>query len=330
LGNKKGLQSIMISMPPVYPADPAAIARAAEILRRGGLVAFPTETVYGLGADATNDAAVAAIFAAKERPRFNPLIVHVRDAEHAGTFVEFNPLARALAAAFWPGPLTLVLMRKPDAAISLLASAGLDTIAVRAPSHPVARRLLAACGFPVSAPSANPSGRVSATTAAHVAGELHGRVDLILDDGPAPLGIESTVVGFENDHPVLLRTGALPRSNIEAVAGSLLGSAHEGVRSPGQLRSHYAPRTPLRLDALDVNPGEALLAFGATEPAGASVMRNLSATADLAEAAAHLFAMLRELDAAGCPGIAVMPVPDHGLGEAINDRLRRAATTDRD
>jgi L-threonylcarbamoyladenylate synthase len=320
----------MISTPPVYPADAAAIVRAAGILRHGALVAFPTETVYGLGADATNDESVAAIFAAKERPRFNPLIVHVRDAAHAECFVEFNPLARALAAAFWPGPLTLVLMRKPQASISLLASAGLDTIAVRAPSHPVAQQLLTACGLALAAPSANGSGRVSATTALHVAEELNGRVDLILDGGPTPLGIESTVVGFDNGHPVLLRAGSLPRDRIEAVTGALRAPNHDGVRSPGQLKRHYAPRTPLRLEARHVKTGEALLAFGANVPAGADVTRNLSAGGSIAEAAANLFAMLRELDAAGCAGIAVMPVPHHGLGEAINDRLRRAASTDED
>jgi L-threonylcarbamoyladenylate synthase len=310
----------------LLPADTAAIARAAEILREGGLVAFPTETVYGLGADATNDQAVATIFAAKERPRFNPLIVHVRDREHAERFVEFSALARELAAAFWPGPLTLVLPRKSDSAISLLASAGLDTIAVRAPSHAVAQSLLAACGLPLAAPSANRSERISATTAGHVAEELGDRVALILDGGPTTLGIESTVIGFENDSPLLLRTGALPRAGIEAVVGALGTAAHSEVRSPGQLKRHYAPNTPLRLDANDVRPGEALLAFGANAPEGARVTRNLSVKADLGEAAANLFSMLRALDAARCDTIAVMPVPDHGLGEAINDRLRRAAT----
>jgi len=319
----------MTSASPLSSADPAGIARAADILRRGGLVAFPTETVYGLGADATNDAAVASIFAAKERPQFNPLIVHVRDVEHAQSFVDLDMRSRTLAAAFWPGPLTLVLPRKRDARISLLASAGLDTIAVRAPSHPVAKFLLAACNLPLAAPSANPSGRISATTAQHVAEELNGRVDLILDDGPAPLGIESTVVGFENGHPVLL-LGALSRAGIEAVIGTLHAPGGEAVRSPGQLKRHYAPRTPLRLDAHDIRHGEALLAFGSTVPAGGLAVRNLSMKADLAEAASHLFAMLRELDAAGCRGIAVMPIPDHGLGEAINDRLRRAATLDGD
>jgi L-threonylcarbamoyladenylate synthase len=310
----------------LLPADTAAIARAAKLLRSGELVAFPTETVYGLGADATNDRAVPTIFAAKERPSFNPLIVHVRDRAHAESFVQFNDTALKLAGVFWPGPLTLVLLRKTHSAISLLASAGLDTIAVRAPSHPVARSLLAACGLPLAAPSANRSERISATTAAHVAEELGDRVALILDGGPTTLGIESTVIGFDGDQPVLLRTGALPRASIEAVIGPLGVAAHGKVRSPGQLRRHYAPNTPLRLDARDVRPGEALLAFGADLPEGAGVVRNLSATADLGEAAANLFAMLRALDAAKCATIAVMPIPDHGLGEAINDRLRRAAT----
>lgn len=310
----------------LLPADASAIARAAQILRRGGLVAFPTETVYGLGADATNDKAVAAIFAAKQRPRFNPLIVHVRTLAQAESFVELNPAARKLAMVFWPGPLTLVLPRKANAAISLLASAGLDTIAVRAPSHPVAQSLLAASDLPLAAPSANLSERASATTARHVAEELGERIELILDGGPAPLGIESTVLGFEKGKPVLLRTGALTRMRIEAVAGPLGMPTEEGIRSPGQLARHYAPRTALRLDARDVDPGEALLAFGVNEPAGARVARNLSRKADLDEAAAHLFAMLRELDAAGCVRIAVMPIPEYGLGEAINDRLRRAAT----
>ncbi|HEY5048171.1 MAG TPA: L-threonylcarbamoyladenylate synthase [Rhizomicrobium sp.] len=316
----------MIPSSNLLPADAAAIARGADILRRGGLVAFPTETVYGLGADASNDAAVAAIFAAKDRPRFNPLIVHVRDCAHAETFAAFHPRACALAERFWPGPLTLVLPRRDSAPISLLASAGLDTIAVRAPAHRVARDLLAACDFALAAPSANPSGGVSATTAAHVAAEMGARVELILDGGPSPLGIESTVIGFENETPFLLRSGAIARARIEAVTGPLRAPAREGVQAPGQLARHYAPRTPLRLDARGVNPNEALLAFGANAPAGAHVARNLSPNGDLAEAAAHLFAMLRELDGAHCACIAVMPVPEQGLGEAINDRLRRAAT----
>jgi L-threonylcarbamoyladenylate synthase len=316
----------MNSAAPMLPPSPAAIRRAAEILRNGGLVAFPTETVYGLGADATNDTAVASIFTAKKRPRFNPLIVHLRNLEHAATIVVLNPIAERLAEAFWPGPLTLVLPRRSDASISLLASAGLDTIAVRAPVHPIAQSLLIACGLPIAAPSANLSERVSATTASHVAEELGANVKLILDGGGAPLGLESTVIGFESGKAVLLRPGALPRADIEAVLGQLHVPKDESIRSPGQLRRHYAPRKPLRLDAHETRLGEALLTFGANAHHGARLVRNLSRSASLTEAAANLFAMLRDLDAADCTGIAVTPIPDHGLGEAINDRLRRAAT----
>ena len=304
-------------------ADATAIARAAEIIRAGGLVAFPTETVYGLGADATNDRAVASIFAAKGRPQFNPLIVHVPDIAAAEAIVEFSPLARKLAHAFWPGALTLVLPRK-DTKLSLLVSAGLDTVAVRAPSGNVAQKLLHAAGVPIAAPSANVSGRVSPTLAAHVAEEFGEAVDLILDDGAATLGLESTVIGFDGGKPVLLRLGAMAREDIEKVAGPLAAPGAK-ITSPGQLINHYAPRVALRLNARDVQPGEALLAFGAAVPEGARVTSNLSPTGDVKEAAANLFAMLRELDASGADGIAVMPVPEKGLGEAINDRLRRAA-----
>ncbi|HSC60064.1 MAG TPA: L-threonylcarbamoyladenylate synthase [Rhizomicrobium sp.] len=304
-------------------ADAAAIAHGGEIIRAGGLVAFPTETVYGLGADATNDRAVAAIFAAKGRPQFNPLIVHVPDIVAAEAIVEFSPLARKLAQAFWPGALTLVLPRK-QTKLSLLVSAGLDTVAVRAPSGSVAQKLLKAAATPIAAPSANVSGRVSPTLAAHVAEEFGEAVDLILDDGAATLGLESTVIGFDGEKPVLLRLGAMARDEIEAVSGPLAAPGAK-ITSPGQLINHYAPRAPLRLNARDVKPGEALLAFGAHVPEGARVTSNLSSTGDVKEAAANLFAMLRELDASGADGIAVMPVPEKGLGEAINDRLRRAA-----
>ncbi|HVV64197.1 MAG TPA: L-threonylcarbamoyladenylate synthase [Rhizomicrobium sp.] len=307
--------------PRVRRADAAAIAEAASILKRGGLVAFPTETVYGLGADATNDRAVAAIFAAKGRPRFNPLIVHVRDLAHAATLAAFHPAATALAEAFWPGALTLVLPRRPASPVSLLASAGLETVALRAPSHEVARALLAQSGRPIAAPSANPSGRITSTTAAHVAESLGDAVELILDDGAAPIGVESTVIGFEGERPVMLRPGAIPRARIEAVAGPLAARSENAVRSPGQLVSHYAPRAALRLNALSAAPGEALLGFGPNLPAATS---NLSAAGDLAEAAANLFAMLRQLDAR-FERIAVSPIPNEGLGEAINDRLERAA-----
>jgi len=300
----------MIAASLILPAEDAAIEEAAEILRRGGLVAFPTETVYGLGADARNGRAVAAIFAAKGRPRFNPLIVHVRDMDQAEILAQFSKPARALAERFWPGALTLVLPRKADAGLSDLVSAGLETIALRMPSQPIAQRLLAAAGIPIAAPSANPSGRVSATTAAHVAEGLN--VDLILDGGATQLGLESTIVGFDGEKPVLLRPGAISRQEIEAVVGKLSQPAGKKISSPGQMRSHYAPRARMRLDATDARADEALLAFGPHVPAGARVTRNLSA-------------MLRDLDASGAASIAAMPIPEQGLGEAINDRLRRAA-----
>ena len=304
-------------------ADAAAIARAGEIIRAGGLVAFPTETVYGLGADATNDHAVASIFAAKGRPQFNPLIVHVPDIAAAEAIVNFTPLARKLAAAFWPGALTLVLPRKTQN-LSLLVSAGLDTVAVRVPSGAVAQKLLRAAATPIAAPSANVSGRTSPTLASHVAEEFGETIDLILDDGAATLGLESTIIGFDGEQPVLLRLGAMAREDIEKIAGTLAAPGAK-ITSPGQLVNHYAPRAALRLNARDVKPGEALLAFGAHVPEGARVTSNLSATGDEKEAAANLFAMLRELDSSGAQSIAVMPVPERGLGEAINDRLRRAA-----
>jgi L-threonylcarbamoyladenylate synthase len=307
----------------VLPADDDAIAEAATVLRRGGLVAFPTETVYGLGADARNGRAVAAIFAAKGRPRFNPLIVHVRDMQAAEKLARFAEPARALAARFWPGALTLVLPRKPNSGLSELVSAGLDTIALRLPSQPIAQRLLAAAAIPIAAPSANPSGQVSATTAAHVAEGL--AIDLIIDGGPTLLGLESTIVGFEGEQPVLLRPGAIAREEIETVVGKLAQRVDAMISSPGQMRSHYAPRTRLRLNATDVRAGEALLAFGSNIPSGARATRNLSERGDLVEAASNLFAMLRELDAVGAAAIVVMPIPEHGLGEAINDRLCRAA-----
>ena len=300
-------------------AEPQAIAEAARVLTAGGLVAFPTETVYGLGADATNGEAVASVFAAKGRPRFNPLIVHVESLEQAEIHAEFSQTARALAQAFWPGALTLALPRRPGSKLSHLVSAGLDTVALRAPSGLIARDLLRATGRPIAAPSANPSGRVSATTAAHVAEGLGGKVDFILDGGPSPLGLESTVIGFDGEKPVLLRPGAVARADIEKITGPLAAS-DDKIRSPGQLESHYAPRAALRLNAQTVREGEALLGFGPVS--GARL--NLSARGDLKEAAANLFAMLRELDKANS-AIAVSPIPDTGLGEAINDRLLRAA-----
>jgi L-threonylcarbamoyladenylate synthase len=315
----------MLAEATLRPADDAALADAARILRTGGLVAFPTETVYGLGADAANGRAVARIFEAKGRPQFNPLIVHVADLAAAERHVLFNPVARKLAEVFWPGALTLVLPRRADCALSELASAGLPTVALRVPAHPVATKLLAASGVAIAAPSANASGRITATTAQHVRESLGDAVDLILDGGATPLGLESTVIGFDGEQAVLLRAGAIARSEIEAVAGPLAAADAKTIQSPGQLLSHYAPRMPIRLDAVSVQPDEALLAFGTPVPAGARLTLNLSPNGDLNEAAANLFAMLHILDASGVRAIAAMPVPRHGLGEAINDRLKRAA-----
>ena len=304
----------------VAAADTAAIGEAARLLRGGGLVGFPTETVYGLGADATNGEAVAAIFAAKGRPRFNPLIVHLENRESALRHAAMSPLAQDLAAHFWPGPLTLVLPRREDSALSLLVSAGLDTVALRVPAHPVAAALIRAAGVPIAAPSANLSGAVSPTSAAHVAEGLGDKLDMILDDGPTPLGLESTVIGFDGGRPLLLRPGAVTREAIEALVGPL-GQAGHGIVSPGQLASHYAPWARLRLNARAVRSDEMLLGFGDVPDAA----MNLSARGDLAEAAANLFAMLRALDKQAHT-IAVSPIPKRGLGEAINDRLRRAAS----
>jgi L-threonylcarbamoyladenylate synthase len=304
---------------PMVATDADDIARAAQALRAGRLVAFPTETVYGLGADATNGEAVAAIFTAKGRPHFNPLIVHVADLEAAHRQAQFTPVAERLAAAFWPGPLTLVLPRRAEATVSLLVSAGLDTVALRLPAHPVAKALLKEVGRPLAAPSANASGRITATSAAHVAQELGGQVDLILDGGATPLGLESTVIGFDGDRAVLLRPGAIARAEIEAVVGPL-GAAAGKIQSPGQLESHYAPQARLRLNAAKAEAGEALLGFGVVDDA----WLNLSPRGDLKEAAANLFSMLRDMDEQ-VAAIAVSPIPATGLGEAINDRLRRAA-----
>lgn len=312
----------------IVAADATAIAAAAALLRAGALVAFPTETVYGLGADAGNDAAVAGIFAAKGRPRFNPLIVHVGDAAAAAQLVEFDARAQALAARFWPGPLTMVLPRRDAAALSLLVSAGLDTVAIRAPDHPVAQALLRAAGLPIAAPSANASGRISPTTAAHVQAELGGRPAMVLDGGRCRVGVESTIVDLSGNAPVLLRPGGVPLEELEAVLGPLAmitGDAGSAPRAPGLLRRHYAPRRPLRLNATAAAPGEALLGFGPAASAGQATL-HLSTAGDLVEAAGNLFAMLRTLDAAaGYAGIAVAPIPEHGLGRAINDRLQRAA-----
>lgn len=306
----------------VGPVTDESVNEAAAILRAGGLVAFPTETVYGLGADATNDRAVARIFEAKQRPEFNPLIVHVPNLEAARAHAIFDVRSQRLADRFWPGELTLVLARREGSDLSLLVSAGLDTVALRCPAHEIARRLLAAAGRPVAGPSANRSGRISPTTASHVADDLGDAVDLILDGGPCPIGVESTIVDVTGDTPLLLRPGGVTREAIESEIGSLGTPDDASVRAPGMLASHYAPRAPLRLNAQDAAPGEVLLAFGPDAPAGAV---NLSASGDLVEAAANLFAMLRDLDDAEPGAIAVMPVPEHGLGVAINDRLARAA-----
>jgi L-threonylcarbamoyladenylate synthase len=318
----------------ILPANEAAIAAAAGFLADGGLVGFPTETVYGLGADATNAQAVARLYQAKGRPAFNPLIAHVTDIAAARAIARFDRLAEALAKAFWPGPLTLVLPKTEDCAVADLATAGLDTVAIRVPAHPVARDILRAFGRPVVAPSANLSGHVSPTTAAHVESDLAGRIDLIVDGGPVAVGVESTIIGcFEA--PMLLRPGGLPREAIERVIGRPLAGMPENVTAddaaplaPGMLASHYAPRCAVRLNAEQVYPGEALLAFGPIDISGsrdAHAVMNLSPRGDLTEAAANLFGYLRALDQTGARGIAVMPVPHHGLGEAINDRLRRAA-----
>ncbi|HSA79839.1 MAG TPA: L-threonylcarbamoyladenylate synthase [Geminicoccaceae bacterium] len=304
------------------------IAVAAQALRAGRLIAFPTETVYGLGAIATDDRAVAAIFEAKRRPRFNPLIVHVAEPAAALTLVRWNPLAERLAGRFWPGALTLVLPRAPGCTLSPLVSAGGDTVGLRLPAHPVAQALLAAAALPVAAPSANPAGGVSPTTADHVAEGLGTVVDLILDGGPCSIGLESTVLDLSEGEPRLLRPGGVTREALEAEIGSIAAApveAGEAPRAPGQLASHYAPARPLRLEARSVAADEALLAFGPRPPTGARATLNLSATGDLAEAAANLFAMLRRLDRPDVRAIAVMPIPACGLGEAIRDRLERAA-----
>ena len=296
--------------------------RAAEILRAGGLVAFPTETVYGLGADATNPRAVARVYEAKGRPQFNPLIAHVPGLQEAEAHAHFTPRARALAKAFWPGPLTLVLARKAESSVCELACAGLSTIALRAPAHPAAQALLAAFDAPIVAPSANRSGHVSATTAAHVRADLGDVVELVLEGGASEIGLESTIIAVDADgRATLLRPGAIPRTEIEAITGPLAARGDK-ISAPGMMESHYAPRARLRLDATAPEPGEAYLAFGAPAPEGGLT---LSASGDLSEAAANLYAHLRALDAGGAAVIAVAPIPARGLGEAIRDRLARAA-----
>lgn len=313
--------------------DQASIDEAARLIREGELVAFPTETVYGLGGDATNERAVAKIFEAKGRPQFNPLISHVLDAGEARRLVQWSETADKLAARFWPGPLTLVLPRAKNSPIALLATAGLDTAAVRAPAHPMAQALIRAAGRPIAAPSANRSGAVSPTRAEHVAESLGDRVKLILDGGPCEVGLESTVLDLTTATPTLLRPGGATREAIEAVIGPValshaVSSGSAAHKSPGQLASHYAPARPVRLNATNVTADEGLLAFGPQPPTGANQVLNLSVSGDLTEAAANLFAHLRALDQPANARISVMPIPQTGLGLAINDRLRRAAADD--
>lgn len=314
-------------MPPadLLPPDTAGIARAADLLRAGQLVALPTETVYGLAADATQDAAVAAIYAAKGRPDFNPLIVHLPDLESAMALADFPGHAAALAAAFWPGPLTLVLPLKPGHGLSPRVTAGLPTVAVRLTAHPVMQAVLRATGRPLAAPSANPSGKISATTAAHVQAGLGHRIAAILDGGATAVGVESTILAPGANGTRLLREGGLPREGIEPVTGPLLNDTTPGARveAPGQLASHYAPQTPLHLGGVP-QPGEIMIGFGTV-----TGDLTLSAMGDLAEAATRLFATLHNADAMaqsrGVTAIRVAPIPETGLGRAINDRLRRAA-----
>lgn len=305
----------------ILTAQPQDIRQAAALLQAGQLVAFPTETVYGLGADARQGEAVAALYAAKGRPSFNPLIAHVHSIEAAKRHVIWTETANKLAEAFWPGPLTLVLPLRDGHDISHLVTAGLETLGVRIPAHPAARALLSALDGPVAAPSANPSGRISPTTAAHVVAGLDGRIAAIVDDGPCGVGVESTIVGLSGETPILLRPGGLAQEDIETVLGHplQLRDASDPLTAPGQLLSHYAPRAKVRLNVTTPDPAELYLGFGTM-----SCDLNLSDSADLVEAAANLFGHLHQLDAMDKP-IAVAPIPEHGLGAAINDRLRRAA-----
>lgn len=319
-----------MSQASIVQADAAAIAHAATLLKEGKLVAFPTETVYGLGGDALNDKAVAAIYAAKGRPQFNPLIIHVAETAALDDLVVWNDTARLLAQQFWPGPLTLVLPRKDRAPISLLASAGLDTLAVRIPSHPVAQMLLRAFGNPVTAPSANASGKLSPTTPLHVSESLGDKVDLILAGGKTQVGVESTVLNLITSRPTLLRPGGITKEQLESLLGPIETAAptdETSPASPGMLAAHYAPNVPLRMNAEGAEPNEALLTFGPDFGIkGGAVRLNLSPDGDLQEAAANLFAMLRQLDQPNIKRIAVTPIPNTGLGLAINDRLKRAST----
>lgn len=322
----------------IYAAQKSSILKASEILRSGGLVAFPTETVYGLGANAINGRAVARIFEAKGRPKFNPLIVHVPNAKEAEKLVVMDDRAYLLTARFWPGPLTLILPRRADCPVSELCSAGLPTLAVRAPKHDVAQKLLKEAGVPIAAPSANCSGQPSPTTPKHVADSLGSAVDMILAAGSCAVGLESTVLDLSGEDPVILRPGAITAEQVSETLGCDVAydpGGHDKPKSPGQILRHYAPSIPVRLNAVDLKPGEALLAFGAIRFMGIKgggaaenlpghAIRNLSESADLEEAASNLFRMLRELDSPGNRSIAVMNIPETGVGVAINDRLRRA------
>ena len=325
----------------IKSANSNTIAEAADILKSGGLVGMPTETVYGLAANALDGQAVAKIFEAKGRPAFNPLIIHVPDLKTAARYVKISEQARSVAHHFWPGPLTMILPRKSACEISELASAGLDTLAVRIPEHSVALELLKTCKCPLAAPSANKSGGLSPTTPAHVQEQLGDVVDLILASGPCEVGLESTVLDLSGDVPMILRPGAVTADLLSDVLGCKVERAQavdgqDGVKSPGMLLKHYAPNTPVRLNAVDLEDGEALLAFGSDKFMGIKsggaakdlpeeMRRNLSEEQDLHEAAANLFAMLKELDQSGANRIAVMAVPEQGIGVAINDRLKRAA-----
>ncbi|WP_169569777.1 L-threonylcarbamoyladenylate synthase [Sneathiella limimaris] len=309
----------------VKKPSPESIQEAADLLNAGQLVSFSTETVYGLGADATNDVAVASIFEAKGRPSFNPLIVHVPSIDAAKELVEFSPLALKIANMFWPGPLTMVLPRRDTCPVSKLASAGLPTLAIRVPAHPTAHQLLTACKCPVAAPSANPSGQISPTTAEHVRDGLGDKVSLILDGGPAEVGVESTVIAVTDEKITLLRPGGITREDLEKATGSevAVASKDSEITSPGMLLSHYAPSCPVRLEAKSKNEGEAFLGFGPGSEDFETL--NLSPKGDLKEATANLFAMFHQLDKTNAKTIAVASVPNAGLGVAINDRLKRAA-----
>lgn len=310
----------------IFDTNDESIARAVKNLGCGALVGMPTETVYGLAADATNEKAVAEIFAAKNRPEFNPLIVHVSGADMAKKYVIWNDRAEKLAAKFWPGPLTMVLPRCADSAVSFLATAGLDSIAIRSPKHPVARKIIMALDRGIAAPSANRSGRISPTTAQHVKEELGDAISCIIDGGPCSVGIESTVLSLLGDKPALLRAGSVTKEEIEAALGETIEQGgDEKILSPGQMLSHYAPGIPIRLNAMNPKNDEAYIAFGNKIPFGAKKTMNLSNRGDLKEAAANLFATMRALDSKEFSGIAVMPIPEKDIGVAINDRLRRAA-----